>query len=508
MELSVLTKTMLEIFEADSTTDFLTQVRTAVLDNDFSKHEKYLECVGGDLSIDYMQKIFQYHEADRKEKMQDYTPVSLAESIARLSMVDDEKVCYDMCSGSGALTIQKWITNNNLSFICEEFDEKVIPLLLFNLSVRNIRATVIHGDVLSGEKFLAWDVTPSAKFANVRECDIPTTIKADTCISNPPYNMKWEHPIFANAQDRFIRYGIAPQSNANYAFITTALSIADKVSMIMPNGTLATDNKDEKQIRKFLVQDNIVESVVLCPDKMFEATSIPVCLMTFNNAKPHQDISFVDMRKTFTEEQREQRGQYGGASHENRIYKKTVNVFTSEQQDRFLRAISEKTNQSEFSKTVHISAVQDDYSLVPSRYIGFETKEAQHRPYKDIVADLNHVIRMRNMCKLVVNETIAKQMGLYEIFQIAQSDKNDNELAKAVELTGEKLLKSDYIKFTKKKNEFAFVNNDKEELSVIFVSLLQAWKQQVMFLNTEENRRLVELRDAMLPDLMSGKIKV
>lgn len=503
MELSQLTKSMFSMLNVDSSADFLIAIKNAVLSNDFSYHRQYVSLVGGDLSTDYLQKIFQYYEADRKEKKQDYTPKSLAESVSKLSAVDDEKTCYDMCAGSGALTIQKWHTNKALSFVCEEFDERVTPLLLFNLSVRNIKATVIWGDVLSGERFQAWHVVPSADFAHVAECEIPINIKTDTCISNPPYNMVWAPPTFAAMQDRFI-WGVAPDSNANYAFITTALSVADKVCMVMPNGVLSTSNKTEQAIREFIVKENYVDSVVACPDKMFEVTSIPVCLLTLNRMKTHQDIVFVDMRKTYTEELREQSGQFGGASHENRVYEKKVNVFTLEQQDTLLKTISGKINQCEFSKSVHISAIQDDYSLAPSRYIDSESKKTQHRPYKDIVNDLNHIIRMRNMCKLVVNETLAQQMGLTEILSIKKADENDNEVIKIVEqATGEKLRKSDYIKLTKNKNELAFVNNDIEELSVVFLSLLSAWKQQIMFLNLEENRKLVELRDALLPDLMN-----
>ena len=54
-------------------------------------------------------------------------------------------------SGSGALTIQKWNENNDLKFICKEYDSRVIPFLLFNLAIRNIDAEVIHCDVLSDE---------------------------------------------------------------------------------------------------------------------------------------------------------------------------------------------------------------------------------------------------------------------------------------------------------------------------------------------------------------------
>ena len=75
-----------------------------------------------------------------------------------------------------------------------------------------------------------------------------------TTISNPPYNMKWQHPFFAQSQERFM-LGVPPQSNANYAFILTALSKQDK-GFLSPNGVLTTNNKEEQAIKKSLIEKN------------------------------------------------------------------------------------------------------------------------------------------------------------------------------------------------------------------------------------------------------------
>lgn len=78
-----------------------------------------------DLSTDNLQPIFQYYMADRKEKMQDYTPKTLARMCVKIAGVENAKSCYDMCAGSGALTIQAWQLNSKCQFVCEEFDERV-----------------------------------------------------------------------------------------------------------------------------------------------------------------------------------------------------------------------------------------------------------------------------------------------------------------------------------------------------------------------------------------------
>lgn len=74
-------------------------------------------------------------------------------------------------------------------------------------------------------------------------------------ISNPPYNMKWSLPIFAQLQPRFNNCGLPPESNANYAFILTGLEkIDNKAVFLLPYNVLSTDNKKEKEIRKYLIE--------------------------------------------------------------------------------------------------------------------------------------------------------------------------------------------------------------------------------------------------------------
>ena len=72
-----------------------------------------------------------------------------------------------MCAGSGALTIQKWNQNKNITFNLYELDSDVIPFLLFNLAVRNIDAKVYNMDVLSGEVFAVYKCTPGQKYGTV-----------------------------------------------------------------------------------------------------------------------------------------------------------------------------------------------------------------------------------------------------------------------------------------------------------------------------------------------------
>lgn len=135
---------------------------------DEDKYENFCRLVG-DLSIDWLQMIFQYYQADRKDKKQDYTPKTLADFIGRLAG-NDEKI-IDMCAGSGSLTIQKWNRNRDLNFELYEFDEKVIPFLLFNMAVRNISCVVFHYDVLQQELFHTYQIKKGENFGIFKEVE-------------------------------------------------------------------------------------------------------------------------------------------------------------------------------------------------------------------------------------------------------------------------------------------------------------------------------------------------
>lgn len=510
MELKELTSKVIELLNIESPEQIPESLMEIVLNGKIKYFDGFCDLVK-DLSIDWLQKIFQFYLADRKVKMQDYTPASLARFVGKLVQAENEHSVYDLCAGSGALTIQKWNLNNELNFVCYEYDKIVIPILLFNLAVRNIDAVVVNGDALQDEVFATYLVRKGDKYSSVKETEGFKPQKTDSCISNPPYNMKWKIPPFAQLQPRFNGCELPPESNANYAFILTALdNCNEKVSMILPCGILSSEVTNEKRIRQYLVEKNLIESVILCPDKMFEATSIATCLLTLNKKKETTHIAFLDMRKTCDVEQREQNGQFGGESHENRTYKKAVNVFSEVQMESAIDAIVNQKSVPEFSKSASLQMVtENDYCLVPSRYIEFQEKEFVHREYGEIIDDLNRVINEKNGLKLTMNETLAKSVGLYEIFQMfKQSEETADSMNQMLTFTGKRIEKENFISMSKKAGELKFENGSKNSISTILLSILQMWKQHIMYLNNEENRYLAELRDAILPDLMSGKIKL
>ena len=208
MELKELYKNILSVFEAEGVEEFSEKLFNCLMSGKTNSFEKYLPLCP-DFETDYLQKIWQFYEADRIEKKQDYSPACLGELLSAL-IGDKEGVFYDCCAGSGALTIQRWLNNKNCKFICEELDERVIPFLLFNLAVRNIEGYVINGNALEQKRYKIFALQKGEKYSTIKEIN-DLEIFADFGISNPPYNITWTPPKAGSLDERFSELGMPPK---------------------------------------------------------------------------------------------------------------------------------------------------------------------------------------------------------------------------------------------------------------------------------------------------------
>lgn len=328
-----------------------------------------------------------------------------------------------------------------------------------------------------------------------------------TTISNPPYNLKWQHPFFSQAQPRF-SHVTPPEGNANFVFVLSALEESDRCVFLLPTGVLTS--KNEKPIRQYLVETNLLEAIITLPTDMFEDTGVATSILVLDKNKKTSTIELIDLRDKCAKEAREQKGQFGGKSHTNRVYKKEYYVINDELIEDVLTCIDERKTIKEYCISLTIEQIKEkNFSLQPSMYfeVSFKDCFTEHRSFDDIIEDLNRVIKEKNTCKLTINETLAKNIGFD--LELYKSDKTSiDEINKNLEIFNikKRLVKSDYFSTTKNKNEVKFENNSKEQVSSIFMLIFNMWKQHIYYLNLEENRYLVELRDALLPDLMSGKL--
>ena len=476
----------------------------SVLSQDIAIFEGYSDII--DDTKDWIQALWQYYEADRTEKKQDYTPKSLCRLVSELA--GDCNSVYDCCGGSGALTIEMLKNGNIDNIFVEELDERVIPFLLFNLCLRNASGYVVNGDVLSREQFKCYKLTKGEKYSHCEVVDHAEPTVADVSISNPPYNISWNAPLPMEAMLDGRFPVLPPASNANYAFVLNCLARAkEKAILILPNSALSS--KQEVEMRRYLIENDFVEAIVTMPDKMFECTDIATCVMMLNkNKKNKGKVILIHSVENCIQEEREQRGQFGGASHTARVYKKAHNVLTDENIHKILDAIENFQEVKDFSliKTNNEIA-EKNFRLQPSVYFDVEFENVPHRSFQEIADNINYISRMQNACKLVINETIAKRIGL-DMETFKQGKENSRQMQEQMKSLGIDLEIEDYIQFTKNKNEFVFKCNDKEMIPDIFLQFFAVWKNQIALLNTMQNQYLAELRDAILPDLMSGKIEL
>ncbi|WP_438768979.1 N-6 DNA methylase [Limosilactobacillus reuteri] len=319
-----------------------------------------------------------------------------------------------------------------------------------------------------------------------------------TTISNPPYNMKWQHPFFAQSQERFM-LGVPPQSNANYAFILTALSKQDKAVLLLPNGVLTTNNKEEQAIKKSLIEKNYLEAVIALPDRMFESTSIPTSLLIFNKKKQTSNILMINASSLATEEIREQRGQVGSKSHTSRVYKKKINVLPNEAIKKIESFLDKPGDEQGVSKVVPIETIKEQgYVLTPNRYIEMKQEDIQHSSLEKLSEELNRVSAEKGAVKLTINRKMANDLGLLPLIKLLQeSTETSKELNDAFKDEGVSLNTDSIVTLTNSKT-FKIEVKKWDKLPDLIIMFAQMWKQLMINCNNEENRYLMELKDIML----------
>lgn len=321
-------------------------------------------------------------------------------------------------------------------------------------------------------------------------------------ISNPPYNLRWKLPELAGFLPQYAGYEIPPESNANMAFILSALSwIEDRAVILLPNSVLSSGQKQEQTIRQQLIRQNLLLAVIALPANMFESTGIPTCLLVFDKHKDTRKIAMIDLKDHCIEETRDQRGQFGGNSHTGRTYHKTVTVIPREIMQECLAMISTGQERKDFCKWVVPEDLEkNDWNLTPRRYFDLKI-EMSHRPFEDIAADYNRIISQKNAIQIRMNRTVAKRLG-YDCMDVDRPD-----LSESFGLVGQKALKEKNISFGADDGITIRIST-KDGVHPLVLDFLNHWKQMIIYLNNEENRYLAEFRDALLPELMSGKIEV
>ena len=321
-------------------------------------------------------------------------------------------------------------------------------------------------------------------------------------ISNPPYNLRWKPPELAGFLPQYAGYEMPPDSNANMAFVLAALNwIEDRAVILLPNNVLSSGQNQEKSIRQQLICQNLLLAVISLPANMFESTNIPTCLLVFDKHKDTRKIAMMDLKEHCKEETRDQRGQFGGNSHTGRTYHKTVMIIPPEVMQECLGLIGDRQDKEGLCRWVQPEDLErNDWNLTPRRYFDLKV-ETPHRAFEDIAADYNRVIAQKNAIQIRMNKTAAKRLG-YDCMNVERPD-----LSASFGVVGQKAEKEKFISFGADDGITIRIST-KDGVHPLILDFLNHWRQMIMYLNNEENRYLAEFRDALLPELMSGKIEV
>ena len=223
-----------------------------------------------------------------------FTPQEVGELLARIVIMDKTSVnkVYDPACGSGGLLLKfaKILGKENVKqgFFGQEINLTTYNLARINMFLHNINYNnfnIARGDTLIHPEH--WDDEPF-----------------DAIVSNPPYSIKWagkENPLLIN-DERFAPAGVlAPSSKADLAFTMHMLS------WLSPKGTAAIvefpgvlyRGGAEQKIRKYMIDNNFVDTVMQLPSDLFFGTSIATCILVLKKNKTDNNILFVDASEEF-----------------------------------------------------------------------------------------------------------------------------------------------------------------------------------------------------------------
>jgi type I restriction enzyme M protein len=212
-----------------------------------------------------------------------YTPKSIVSLIAE--MIEPYKgQIYDPCCGSGGMFVQslKFIDSHkgnkkDISIYGQEYTNTTYKLAKMNLAVRGISANL--GEV-AGDSFFK---------------DQHPDLKADFILANPPFNQKqWRGENELVDDPRWAGFDVPPTGNANYAWIMhmiSKLSENGTAGFVLANGSMSTNTSGEGEIRKKIIEKDLVDCMIALPGQLFYTTQIPVCLWFISKNKKAVDAS-------------------------------------------------------------------------------------------------------------------------------------------------------------------------------------------------------------------------
>ncbi len=311
-----------------------------------------------------------------------FTPQEVSELLARLTLVGKKEInkVYDPACGSGSLLLKfaKILGKENIrvGFFGQEINLTTYNLARMNMFLHDIpynRFNIALGDTLTDPKH--WG-------------DVPF----DAIVSNPPYSIKWEgdsNPILIN-DPRYSPAGIlAPKSKADLAFVMHILS------WLSPSGTAAIVSFPgvlyrggaEQKIRKYLIDNNYIDTIIQLPPDLFFGTTIATAIMVLKKNKTDNNILFIDASEEF-------------------VRSGNKNKLTDQNIARIMDAYIQRKDIPHFARLVHYDKiVENNYNIAVSSYVE-KKEERQEIDIKALNAEIERIVARQIELRKAIDEIV------------------------------------------------------------------------------------------------------
>jgi type I restriction enzyme M protein len=349
----------------------------------------------------YEYFLAQFASAEGKKGGQFYTPSRVVRVLVEMLAPYKGRV-YDPCCGSGGMFVssEKFIEAHSgrlgdISIYGQESNYTTWRLAKMNLAIRGIDAQIAHGDT----------------FHNDGHPDL----KADYVLANPPFNdSDWRGELLKD--DKRWVYGVPPAGNANYAWVQHFihhLAPTGLAGFVLANGSMSANQSGEGEIRKAIIEADLVDCMVALPGQLFYSTQIPVCLWFLTRNKKNRrfrdrrgETLFLDARKLGTMVDRVHR-----ELTDDDIAKIAGTYHAWRGDD----GAGEYADVPGFCKSATLEVIRKHgHVLTPGRYVGAAAVEDDGEPFADKMRRLTATLRQQQADATRLDAAIAanlKELG-------------------------------------------------------------------------------------------------
>ncbi len=320
----------------------------------------------------YEYLIGQFAAGSGKKAGEFYTPQQVSTILSRIVILDSQdpttgpkkridKVLDFACgSGSLLLNVRHQMQRSGGRGIGKIYGQEK-NITTYNLArmnmllhgVKDSEFEIFHGDSLLNDWDILSEMNPSKK------------MEFDAIVANPPFSYRWEpKEEFAN-DFRFQKYGVAPKSAADFAFLLHGFHFLREdgtMAIILPHGVLFRGGV-EKQIRTKLLKDGNIDAVIGLPANLFFSTGIPVCILVLKKCKKSDDVLFINASEGYKKDKRQNRLREGENGEPNDIQKIVETYQFRKEEPRYSKRISlERIEQEDFNLNItrYVSTAQDE----------------------------------------------------------------------------------------------------------------------------------------------------